>query len=146
MLKIRLIKPEVTYGLRQKILRPQQTIEECKYASDASEESFHLGAFSNDKLISVASFYQEDDPQITGEKQYRLRGMATVETSRGQGAGRSLIEAAEKEMRGRGVDVWWCNARTSVSGYYEKMGLNAIGDVFDIHPIGPHKLMYKTLK
>ncbi|WP_408010452.1 GNAT family N-acetyltransferase [Pseudalkalibacillus sp. A8] len=142
MLKIQLINPEDTYELRQKILRP----EECKYEDDFTDEAFHLGAFSGENLISIASFYKENHSLIKGGNHYRLRGMATLEAFRNKQAGRSLIEFAEKELSRRDADVWWCNARTTVSGYYEKMGLQAIGEVFDIEPIGPHKLMYKVLR
>ena len=48
-------------------------------------------------------------------------------------------------IRKRNANVWWCNARISASAYYEKLGLTQLGDVFEIHPIGPHKVMYKKI-
>ncbi|TCP29723.1 acetyltransferase (GNAT) family protein [Scopulibacillus darangshiensis] len=144
-MEIKYIKPKDTYKLRHKILRPNQTIEDCKFEGDMDEHSFHLGAYFNGQLISIASFYREKNPTLNGAMQYRLRGMATDGEYRKQKAGSSLIASAEEILKEKGADLWWCNARTKVSPYYKKLGLSEHGEVFDIHPIGPHKLMYKKI-
>ncbi|WP_275444778.1 hypothetical protein [Paenibacillus sp. ACRRX] len=41
--------------------------------------------------------------------------------------------------------MWLRSGRTSVGGYYPKLGLSAHGDSFDLSPIGPHTDMYKNL-
>lgn len=56
MLDIRVIEPEITYSLRHTVLRPNQSIEDSKYDTDHEKNTFHVGAFFNGKLISVASF------------------------------------------------------------------------------------------
>ena len=145
MLEVKLINAEDTYGIRHKVLRPNQDLADCKFDHDHDKDSFHVGAFLEDKLISIASFYNEINSDIEGDLQYRLRGMATLEEYRVQKAGSSLIQYGEKILKERNVNVWWCNARIAVSDYYKKLGLDEKGDVFDIHPIGPHKLMYKKL-
>lgn len=145
MLEIKQIEPEATYEMRHQVLRPNQKIEDCKYEADYEENSFHLGAFHNGKLISIASFYHEKNECFQERNQYRLRGMATLLGYRNQRAGSSLIVHAEKLMREKSARLWWCNARTSVSDYYKKLGLIEYGQEFDIHPIGPHKLMVKKL-
>ncbi|WP_172370975.1 GNAT family N-acetyltransferase [Sporosarcina jiandibaonis] len=145
MLVIKQINPEDTYQIRHIVLRPNQIIDECKYDDDYNENAFHLGAFLNGKLISVASYYEEQSKSFDGKVQYRLRGMATLPEFRNLRAGSALIQFAETILRDRHADLWWCNARISASSYYEKMGLSAFGDVFTINPIGPHKLMYKKI-
>lgn len=145
MLQIKEISPEETYGIRHKVLRPQQTIEDCKFEGDQSKGSFHLGAYLDQKLVSIASFYIERHPEIDGVLQYRLRGMATLEEYRKEKAGSSLLKRAEEIMLDHGADAWWCNARTGVAGYYKKQGLKENGEIFDLPPIGPHIVMYKNL-
>ncbi|WP_044640789.1 GNAT family N-acetyltransferase [Risungbinella massiliensis] len=145
MLKIKTITPEDTYPIRHKVLRPNQPIETCQYDTDHQKDSFHLGAFLDGKLISIASFYCETNDCFNTDLQYRLRGMATLEEYRNQKAGSSLIQYAETLLKKRGAQLWWCNARTSVSNYYQKLGLSEHGKVFEINPIGPHKLMYKKI-
>lgn len=145
-MKIKLINPVDTYALRHQILRANQPIESCRYDGDEKEETFHLGAYIDGNLVSIASFYQEKSKLLQEGLQYRLRGMATLEEYRGKGVGSRLIYYAEALLKEREVDLWWCNARVSASRFYEKLGMRQYGEVFDIVPIGPHKLMVKKLR
>ncbi|HWO75169.1 MAG TPA: GNAT family N-acetyltransferase [Bacillus sp. (in: firmicutes)] len=145
MLEIRNIHAEDTYRIRHQVLRPSQTLEDCKYNGDFDQDTFHVGAFVEGELVSIASFYKESCPNFSETLQYRLRGMATMEYARNQKAGSSLLRFAERILEKRKADVWWCNARVTVSDYYKKLGLNEHGDIFEIEPIGPHKLMFKRL-
>ena len=96
MVTIKLIHSEDTYSIRHKVLRPNQTINDCKYDSDEDEDTFHLGAFKDDQLISIGSFYLESHPELPGKDQYRLRGMATLKEFRNLQAGSKLIAEGGK--------------------------------------------------
>ncbi len=144
-MEFRRINPEETYSIRHRVLRPNQTLEDCKYSSDFETDSFHLGAFLDHQLISVASFYQEVNPALSGEIQFRLRGMATLADFRGRKIGSGLFFKGLKIIRKRKSDAFWCNARITVSDFYQSLGMDEMGGIFDIHPIGPHKLMYMYL-
>jgi ribosomal protein S18 acetylase RimI-like enzyme len=139
---IKLISPADTYSLRHKVLRPHQTINDCMYPTDNDENAFHLGAYVNGELISVASYYNELDPAFKANNAYRLRGMATLPEYRGKGAGSALVADAIKIIKERNGDLLWCNARTSAADYYQKLGFDQQGEIFDLPPIGPHKLMF----
>ena len=143
---ITFIEPEETYELRHKILRPHQSLDDCKYPGDHDADTIHLGVFLGGVLVSVASFFKESHPEFSDDQQYRLRGMATMVSHRGQQAGSSLIRFAENYFSKQNISLWWCNARSTVQRYYEKLGLEVIGDPYEIEPIGPHVLMVKTLK
>jgi len=145
MLEIRKIDPEMTYHIRHAVLRPHQTLEDCKYDTDYQDNAFHVGAFYQGKLISVASFCVEKHPDFPIEMQYRLRAMATIDEFRNQGAGRAVVKYAEKLIVAKGFYFLWCKGRTSVQEYYRKLGFKAHGEVFDYPPIGPHIIMYKNL-
>lgn len=146
MLNIKRIKPEETLTIRQKILRPHLTIDECQYDIDYLEDSFHVGAFLENKLICIASFSKEINKDLPKEKQYRLRGMATLEEFRKLGAGRQVLDFAEEILKEREIDILWCNGRTGVQEYYEKIGFQSFGEVFSYPPSGPHLVMYKNLE
>ena len=45
MKDVRKIKIEDTYALRHQILRPHQTIDQCRYPGDFDELTAHLGIF-----------------------------------------------------------------------------------------------------
>jgi predicted GNAT family N-acyltransferase len=140
---IKEITANQTYDLRHKILRPNQTLDDCQYPLDMKSDTIHLGAFLNGQLVSIASFFHEKSDSFSFQNQYRLRGMATLPEFRNQKTGSELIKKAESIMKEKKAEIWWCNARTTVSNYYLKLGLEIEGIVFDIHPIGPHVLMWK---
>ncbi|PAV29002.1 GNAT family N-acetyltransferase [Virgibacillus profundi] len=146
MLKVRKIRPELAYDLRHTILRPHQPFEACIYDADHDHDAFHVGAFYQDKLIGIASFYHENNPDFPFELQYRLRAMATMKEYRKLGAGRTAINFAENVIKEQGAVLLWCKGRTSVQEYYKKLGFETYGDVFDYPPIGPHIVMYKKIK
>jgi GNAT superfamily N-acetyltransferase len=145
MLQIKLIQPEMTYNIRHRVLRPNQSIEDSKYESDHEEGSFHVGAFMDDKLVSVVSFCLEKYPDFPEEVQYRLRAMATLEDYRMLGAGRLAVRFAEEIIIDKGAYLLWCKGRTSVQKYYENLGFKAFDEAFDYPPIGSHIIMYKRL-
>jgi GNAT superfamily N-acetyltransferase len=145
MLVVREIEPKMLYDIRHSILRPHQPFEACIYDTDHDKDAFHIGAFYENKLISIASFYKEKHPDLSYEIQYRLRAMATLPEHRKLGAGRAVVEYAEKRMEEKKAELLWCMGRTNVQEYYEKLGFQAFGEVFDYPPIGPHIVMYKEL-
>lgn len=145
-MEVKQIDAKDTLELRHKILRPNGDLESCQYPGDNDELTFHLGAYEDDKLVSVASFYMDNHPQVPAEYQFRLRGMATDEDNRGQGMSSALLRTAFPLIKKNHVNTIWCNARTSAVGFYEKVGFKPIGEEFEIEGIGPHILMIKDLE
>ncbi len=145
MIEIRQIEPRMTYGIRHSVLRPHQTLEDCKHDTDHEDHAFHVGAYYQGKLVSIASFCMEKHPDFPVEKQYRLRAMATLEDFRMLGAGRLVVNYAEELIKEQGVNFLWCNGRTTVQEYYSKLGFKVHGKVFDYPPIGLHIVMFKYL-
>ena len=145
MLEVRKIEPEMTYNLRHTILRPNQPIEDSMYDTDHDENGFHVGAFYEGKLVSVASFIADNHPDFAIENQYRLRQMATHEEYRKLGAGRAIVKYAENLLKEQGVFFVWCKGKTNVQDYYSRLGFNSHGDAYDYPPIGLHIVMFKKL-
>ena len=123
--------------LRMQILRPGKPKKDAIYPGDSDENTFHLGIYSNGKLVTVASFYKEDKEGHKGTG-YRLRSMATLPQMRSKGFGKKILQFAFNELKDKGSDYLWCNARTTASGYYEKLGFQIISGEFDMKDIGPH--------
>jgi len=135
------IKAIDTYPIRHKMLRPNGTIEDCMYQGDHDELTFHLGAFVNKKLVSVASFYFEKHPSYPETYQYRLRGMATLPDFQAQGHSSSLLRTAFPMIKQNQCPILWCNAREKAVGFYLKVGFESKGELFTIQNIGKHILM-----
>lgn len=99
MIEVKPINAEDTYEIRHRILRPNQPLEACMYETDLLGGTFHLGGYYRGKLISIASFHNAEHSELEGQKQYQLRGMATLEGYREQKAGSTLIRHAEELLR-----------------------------------------------
>lgn len=139
------ITAETSRPLRHSILRPHQTLADCVYPGDEDPMSFHVGAYVDELLVCVASFFAQSTERLKQAKQYRLRGMGTLPAHRGIGIGAAVLQKGEEIAREKGSDVLWCNARTTASGYYVKQGYTAFEDEFEIEGIGPHYVMWKGL-
>lgn len=128
---------------RHEILRPHQSVEDCIYDTDMHMDTFHVGAFHGEAMVSIASFNREYIEFFCEVDQYRLRAMATKPDFRKQGAGRLIVQFAEKKLIQKGCGLLWCKGRTNVIEYYNKLGFVTYGDVFDYPPIGPHIILFK---
>lgn len=135
------IKANDTYAIRHKMLRPNGTVEDCMFQGDHDELTFHLGAFVDKKLVSVASFYFERHPSFHEPYQYRLRGMATLPEYQGQGHSSALLRTAFPVIKQNQCALLWCNARDKATGFYLKVGFQPKGELFSIQNIGKHLLM-----
>jgi len=144
-MKVLRINASDTYQIRNQVLRAGRPVEDCHFSHDEDEQTFHLGAFIDKQLVSVASFYFEKNDVLSEEYQYRLRGMATLEGHRGKGLSSSLLKTAFPIIKQNFCQLLWCNARTGAQGFYQKVGFEKIGEEFDIKEIGTHVLMYKKI-
>ncbi len=145
LMKVLQISARDTHSLRHKVLRQGRPIEECYFPGDEDDQTFHLGAFVETKLVSVASFFYERNPAFEDVDQYRLRGMATLEDHRGGGHSRALLRTAFPIIKQNFCSLVWCNARVSAVGFYEKTGFTSFGDVFEVPVIGEHLLMFRKI-
>ncbi|CAM1348469.1 GNAT family N-acetyltransferase [Tenacibaculum ascidiaceicola] len=140
MIKIKNISAQETYKIRLAVLRNNIDLP-YKFKEDEFENTFHLGAFYNNKLVGIASFMRNRIDVVKGE-QYQLRGMATLPEVRGMGAGRLLIEEAKRALKAKDINVLWCNARKEAVEFYESLNFVTIGEEFEVQKVGPHFKMY----
>lgn len=143
MIQIKRISAQETFPIRLEVLRKNIPLP-YEFNGDFDEDTFHLGAFKNDKLIAVSSFMKASDKQFEGE-QYQLRGMATLEQFQGLGAGKLMMETAFEILKALKTNCLWCNARIVAVPFYEKLGLNIIGEPYNLKHIGMHFVMFKML-
>lgn len=144
-MKVLRINATDTYDIRHMMLRNGRPRQEVVFPKDEDEQTFHLGAFFEGKLVSVASFYFENHPDLPDEYQYRLRGMATIPEFQHKGHSSALLKIAFPIIKQNLCSLLWCNARTSAMGYYQKVGFEKVGEEFDIPTVGPHVLMFKKI-
>jgi len=134
VLTIRSVPPAQTRMLRQRILRPHQTVEEL--AAHEPSGTFAVGAFDGDELIAVGFVGPEGEPGA-----WRVRGMATAEHARRRGAGKAVLDALVAHAAVHGATRVWCNARTPARSFYERAGFVVTSEEFELPDIGPHVVM-----
>lgn len=138
--RVERVAAEVVRPLRQRVLRPHQTVEQQVFEGDDHPEAAHFAAYADDgadQVIGIASITPEGEPGA-----WRVRGMATdPEGGRGTGAGGALLLACLGHARANGATRVWCNARTPARGFYERYGFAAEGEEFELPRIGPHFVM-----
>ncbi|MBP8823466.1 MAG: GNAT family N-acetyltransferase [Flavobacteriales bacterium] len=146
-MRIRLIQPGETHTLRQQVLRPGRPAAELEWPLDQAQGSFHVGLelAEGPELVSVASFVPEQQQQLEGAAQYRLRGMATAPLHQGHGHGAQLLRFGIAHARAAQVGLIWCYARQRAVPFYRRQGFLSTGALFEIPGIGPHQLMYLRL-
>lgn len=107
--------------MRHNVLWPNKPIEFCLV--DGDEKGIHIGADINGKVVSVASIYINN-----GEA--RLRKFATYSSFQGQGIGTALIKYALDYLKLHDIHYFWCDARESAIGFYQRFGMNIDGERF----------------
>ena len=96
-------------------------MEFCQIPQD--EEGMHFGAYKNQTLICVASVYID-------QTNARLRKFATYEEFQGKGAGTAVFKFIMSSLVEKGINYFWCDARESSLGFYERFGMLREGEKF----------------
>lgn len=142
-MRVERVAPEAVRPLRQRVLRPHQTVAEQVFTGDDDPRAAHFAAFADDgdDPIGIASITPEGGPGA-----FRVRGMATdPQRGRGTGAGGALLAACLEHARAAGATRVWCNARTPARGFYERYGFAVEGEEFTLPAIGPHYVMSRAV-
>jgi len=143
---IKLVDAEEIRPLRHKMLRQGKTYSTTSYNRDNERLTFHLGVTVEEKIVSCATFYPEETNKMRDKNPYRLRGMATDSNYLRKGYGRQIMQEAFQILKLKECNLLWCNARIIAVPFYQSVGFQEIGDLFDISDIGPHYYMYKRIK
>jgi GNAT superfamily N-acetyltransferase len=138
-----------TFPLRQRILRPHETLEELALPGDDDPDAGHFAAIDDDRdarepgaVIGTASVRRDPPPwALDDTTAWRLRGMATEEGRRSEGVGGAVLSAVIDHVAAHGGGLLWCNARTPAQRFYERAGFTTRGESWVDPVIGPHVVM-----
>ena len=86
----------------------------------------HLGAYENNQLIGVSSFFQQNQDEEIELGYWRVRGMVVIAEYRGKGIGRQILEYFMQNKRDE-IKELWCNSRIDAEEFYVKLGFKSIG-------------------
>ena len=144
-MRIAIVKASQVRPLRNLVLRPGLPIETTYYKEDNDIGTIHLAYIINKEIISIGTFYPQNDSILKSKNGYRLRGMATHPKFRRNSAASKLMKEAFIILKNKNCDILWCNARLIALDFYKSLGFNIDGKEFNIKEIGPHFKMWKSL-
>lgn len=142
---VRRVSAASTAALRAAVLRPGGGVDAVTKPDDDHADTWFFAALASDgRVLSTVNVRPATPPWGTdGASWWQLRGMATVEDARGGGLARAVVDTALKHVAHAGGRVW-CNARTSVLGFYQQLGFTIVGEE-RIDPVsGPHRWIVLT--
>jgi predicted GNAT family N-acyltransferase len=135
----RRVAVETILPLRHRILRPGRPAETARFDGDLDAGTRHSAAFLGEEPVACLTLMPSE---WEGRPAWQLRGMATDSRQQGRGLGRQLFESAAIDAgRAEPGRVFWCNARLSAVGFYEKLGWRVVSEPFDVPGVGPHVKM-----
>ncbi|WP_308990585.1 GNAT family N-acetyltransferase [Mariniflexile litorale] len=143
---IKHISTRDTYLIRHPVLRSGKPIESCVFDGDDLNTTFHLGIYTENRLVGVCSFFKNKNQLLPEAFQYQLRGMAILNEYQNIGLGKLILNYGENLLKEQNIQTIWCNARENAESFYKKMDYKIIGESFNIKNIGLHYVMHKTLK
>jgi predicted GNAT family N-acyltransferase len=124
--------------LRNEILRKPLGLYFTEEELAREKDEILIGAFEDDKMLACCMLVRGSDRSM------RLRQMAVINNLQGKGVGRAIMQFAENVARDLGSRKMTMHARVSAVGFYEKLGYQTVGDLFEEVTI-PHVIMEKDL-
>jgi len=160
-IQAQMLLPEEIQQLRNEVLWPHKSFEQCILETDRLSTTFHFGVQIDGLAVATVTFQKENTDKLKQdsskgsskdvsqdalqEKQYRLRAMAVREGYRGQGFGDAIVEAGLNHLFGLGVEVVWCDARVAALNFYRRLQFDELEEEYEIPIIGLHRFMWKVL-
>ena len=130
MLEVR-VGDWATLGAQAQAIRTEVFIDEQKIPAamewdDADRACVHAVAFNRLGMPLATGRLLQHAPRIA-----RIGRMASVQTVRGSGVGRQVLDALMQAARERGDTEVLLHAQTSASAFYARAGFTARGPAFD---------------
>jgi GNAT superfamily N-acetyltransferase len=146
-LRIELVAAQALHELRRRVLRNDNPESLVADSRDSDVTSLHFGGYHDRRLVVSASFYSSTDPFLSEFVTYQLRYMATDIPVQGQGFGAKVLAFAEGELRQRGIEQVWANARDTALGFYQAIGWSAVAssEHLSAETQLPHTVIFKRI-
>lgn len=137
-LEMRLAQLTEILDLRKAVLRAGMPDVSAEFPGDNDPRVRHFAAIHEGRAVGCLTLIPST---FEGKAAWQLRGMAVDPAFQGAGLGHRLLVLAVTTMAQDAATVWWCNARVSAVGFYQKHGWKIVSEVYEIPPIGPHYKM-----
>jgi predicted GNAT family N-acyltransferase len=129
---------EDALDVRRAVFVAEQGVPEEMEVDDHEDEATHFVAYDEDGEPIGAARLREYGPGVG-----KVERVAVLQSRRGEGVGAALMDAVEREARGRFDDLY-LHAQLPVEGFYAERGYEREGDEFEEAGI-PHVAMRLSL-
>ncbi|WP_058828230.1 GNAT family N-acetyltransferase [Haloferax sp. Q22] len=129
------------FAVRKAVFVDEQGVDEeleWDEHDDPDAEAVHFVAYRSGDPVGAARL-REYEPGVG-----KVERVAVLESARGEGWGRRLMDALETEARERGFDSLLLHGQTTAEGFYHGLDYETTSDEFDEAGI-PHVEMRKSL-
>ncbi len=141
-LEVRLAGPadmDAVYALRHEVFVVGQDVPEDMEYDEHDPGCDHAVARLDGEVVGTGRLLDPVDGTAT------VGRMAVAEAARGRGVGARVLALLEERARERGVEAVELHAQVHATGFYERAGYTAFGDVYDEAGID-HVSMRKPLR
>ncbi|WP_178917110.1 GNAT family N-acetyltransferase [Natronomonas gomsonensis] len=125
-------------AVRREVFIDEQGVPEHRELDGKDDEAIHFLATDEGTAVGAARMRAYDETTAKAER------VAVVESHRGTGLGRALMEALETEAADRGYDEVVLHAQVPVVAFYERLDYEVTSEEFEDAGI-PHREMRKRL-
>ncbi|QLD87637.1 GNAT family N-acetyltransferase [Natronomonas salina] len=129
---------EAALAVRRAVFVEEQGVPEHREIDGKDEEATHFLATEADDPVGAARLREYEDGVGKVER------VAVVESRRGEGLGRDLMDAVEGTAVDRGYEELVLHAQVPVVAFYERLGYEITSEEFEDAGI-PHREMRKRL-
>eukprot|EP01057_Protomagalhaensia_wolfi_P002902 Protomagalhaensia_wolfi_Nauph_80__2901@NODE_298_length_2861_cov_180_339830_g222_i0_p3_GENE_NODE_298_length_2861_cov_180_339830_g222_i0NODE_298_length_2861_cov_180_339830_g222_i0_p3_ORF_typecomplete_len173_score21_21Acetyltransf_10/PF13673_7/3_7e14Acetyltransf_1/PF00583_25/6_5e11Acetyltransf_7/PF13508_7/6_6e06Acetyltransf_9/PF13527_7/0_00092Acetyltransf_9/PF13527_7/9_3e02NodA/PF02474_15/0_0038GNAT_acetyltr_2/PF13718_6/0_052_NODE_298_length_2861_cov_180_339830_g222_i012091727 len=117
---------ELTYKLRQDVLRPDGNWEHISIPTDTISRHYGLVTQEGEAIAVVSTFVDPTDP----DSGLRIRKFAVSSRVQGCGAGSILLKKIFGMAEKDGVSRCYLHSRLTAANFYQKCGMYPLGPVF----------------
>jgi predicted GNAT family N-acyltransferase len=125
-------------AVRREVFIEEQGVPEHRELDGRDDEATHFVAYDGDEPIGAARLRADD------ESAGKIERVAVLESERGRGIGRALMDAIETEADRTGYEGLVLHAQVPVVEFYDRLGYEVTSDVFEDAGI-PHREMRKGI-
>ncbi|TYT62025.1 GNAT family N-acetyltransferase [Natrialba swarupiae] len=124
------------FAVRHRVFVEEQGVDEDLEYDEHDAEATHFVAYDDGEPIGAARLRT-----LAGECG-KVERVAVVQSRRGEGIGRALMETLEDEAESRGLSSFILHSQTRVAEFYRRLGYERCGPEFEEAGI-PHVEMQK---
>lgn len=144
-IRIKIINSYELHDIRSKVLRNGLDPTMCTFEGDTRINSFHIGAFNNNKILGGVSLIKNNCDENGEVGCFQLRGLCVYNEFQNHGIGTKIIHKIENIITEMNIKYVWMNARESAVKFYLNLGYTNSNKSKIIGNIGLHYMLYKYL-